>query len=164
MSRAESALEALAAAGVGLAVAESLTGGLLASTIVDVPGASKVFLGGIVAYSTDAKAELLYVRQETLNDHGAVSAETAAAMARGVRERFSSVAGASGITKLWTLSTTGVAGPDEQEEKPVGRVFVALNKGSETITRQMNFSGDRAEIRVATVECALDLLLEQFPS
>ncbi|MDE2409656.1 MAG: CinA family protein [Actinomycetales bacterium] len=164
MSKAEHALALLGAAGIKLAVAESLTGGLLASTIVDVPGASKVFLGGVVAYATEAKGELLWVRTETLSDYGAVSAETAAAMAKGVRKNFEAVAFGLDATKLWTLATTGVAGPDEQEGKPVGRVYVALCTGSETVTRQMTFSGDRAAIREAAVEAALDLVLEQFPA
>jgi nicotinamide-nucleotide amidase len=164
MSKAQQAVAALDAAGIQLAVAESLTGGLLASTIVDVPGASRVFLGGVVAYAIGAKEQLLWVRPETLREHGAVSAETAASMAKGARKNFEAVAFRASASKLWALATTGVAGPDAQEGKPVGRVHIALCTGSETVTRQMTFSGDRQSIREAAVEAALDLLLEQFPA
>ena len=162
MSKAEHALALLGAAGIKLAVAESLTGGLLASTIVDVPGASKVFLGGVVAYATDAKVNVLGVPSSTIAEDGVVSSQTALGMAQSVVERFASSASAG--VQVWGLATTGVAGPDEQEGKPVGRVYVALCTGSETVTRQMTFSGDRAAIREAAVEAALDLVLEQFPA
>jgi PncC family amidohydrolase len=164
VSKAKLALAALEIAGVKLAVAESLTGGQLASTLVDVPGASKAFLGGVVAYATDAKTHLLGLANETLGRYGAVSAETAAAMAAGARERFAPVLDATEKGKLWAVSTTGVAGPELQEGKPAGTVFLALDTGSDTVTRQYTFGGDRAAVRTAAVEAALDLILEQISS
>jgi nicotinamide-nucleotide amidase len=144
-------LARLVARGETLAVAESLTGGLLAATIVDVPGASAAFRGGLVVYATDLKATLAGVPSPLLSSHGPVDPAVAAALAAGARERC----GAD-----WGVSTTGVAGPDAADGKPVGRVYVAVAGPSEPIVRELNLPGDRAEIRRGTVEAALDLLTE----
>ncbi|MFM2321280.1 MAG: hypothetical protein RL612_427, partial [Actinomycetota bacterium] len=109
-----SAAEVLAnlqARGFYLAVAESLTGGLLAAELVAVPGASKVFLGSVTAYQNSIKQNLLAVPASVLESRGAVSAETAEAMAIGVREKFARAAGVP-IERVIGVSTTGVAGPD----------------------------------------------------
>lgn len=143
-------LAALTARGQTLAVAESLTGGLLAATIVDVPGASRVFRGGLVVYATDLKASLAGVPAPLLAQHGPVHPEVAVALALGARHRC----GAD-----WGLATTGVAGPDPQEGIPVGTAYVAVSGGRETV-RALALSGSRAEIRRACVTAALDLLSE----
>lgn len=139
-------VKALTARGETLAVAESLTGGLLSDAIVQVPGASRVFMGGIVAYDEGRKVTLLGVRQETLDQYTAVSRQTALEMARGARQR---------LQTDWALSTTGYAGPDGDD---VGLVYVALaGPGGET-AREYRFTGDRQEIRNQAVQAALHLL------
>ena len=140
----------LLSAGQTLAVAESLTGGLLAAQVVDVPGASVVFRGGVVAYSTDLKHTLLGVDAELLARHGAVHAQVAAQMAGGVRERL-------GAT--WGLATTGVAGPGPQCGHQPGTVFVGLAGPGGIRTTRLTLAGDRAQVRGATVDAALTLLL-----
>jgi nicotinamide-nucleotide amidase len=132
------------------AVAESLTGGLLAATIVDVPGASLVFRGGLVVYATDLKATLAGVPPELLAAHGPVHPDVAAALAAGARARC----GAD-----WGLGTTGVAGPDPQDGVPVGTVYLGLAGPDGTReVRRLDLAGDRPAIRRATVTAALDLL------
>ncbi|PJI94385.1 CinA family protein [Luteimicrobium subarcticum] len=133
-----------------LAAAESLTGGALTSALVAVPGASAVLRGGVVAYATDLKATLLGVDPDLLARAGAVSDETAAAMAQGVRR----VAGAD-----VGLATTGVAGPDLQEGKEPGRVHVAVATPDGVTTRRLDLRGDRSAVRGAAVEAALALAL-----
>jgi len=135
--------------GATLAVAESLTGGLLAGRLTEVPGASAVFRGGVVSYATEVKASALGVDTDLLALEGAVSARTAAAMAAGVRERLGADYG---------LSTTGVAGPAEQEGKPVGTVHLGLAGPDGTITRSVRLPGDRPRVRTNAVVTALDLL------
>jgi len=134
--------------GETLAVAESLTGGLLAAAIVDVPGASAVFRGGIVAYATDLKARLVGVPEDALRN-GAVAPEVAAALARGARERC----GAD-----WGLGTTGVAGPDPQDGQPVGTVFVAVDGPGHVEVRRLDLTGDRVAVRAGAAGGALALL------
>jgi nicotinamide-nucleotide amidase len=141
----------LTAAGQTLAVAESLTGGLLVARIVDVPGASNVLRGAIVAYATDLKQALLGVDADLLRRHGAVHAQVAAQMASGVRERL-------GAT--WGLSTTGVAGPDPQDGNPVGTVHLGLAGPDGVHTASLLVAGDRAQVRSGTVDAALALLLD----
>jgi nicotinamide-nucleotide amidase len=135
--------------GETVAVAESLTGGLLAARLTTRPGASLSFRGGVTAYATDLKAGLLGVDGALLDRVGAVAAETAAAMASGVRQRLASTYG---------LALTGVAGPTEQEGKPPGLVFAALATPNGTVERQMRLPGDRDQVRQLAVVIALDLL------
>ena len=145
-------LEALADRGQTLAVAESLTGGLLAATIVDVPGASRVFRGGLVLYATDLKASLAGVPEDLLAECGPVHPAIAAAMAEGVRVR---------CRATWGVATTGVAGPDSQHDVAPGTAYVAVAgpAGGETpVTRRVDLTGGRAAIRAGTVVAALDLL------
>lgn len=146
-------IAALKRRGETLAVAESLTGGLLAAALVDVPGASAVFRGGVVAYATDLKARLLGVPADLLAERGAVDPDVAAALAAGARER---------CLADWGLATTGVAGPEPQDGKPVGRVYVAVCGPGVTAGREITLSGDRAGIRRASVRAALALLGAQF--
>jgi nicotinamide-nucleotide amidase len=140
----------LAAGGRTLAVAESLTGGLLAARVVDVPGASAVLRGGVVAYATDLKHRLLGVDPDLLADRGAVDQDVAEQMAAGVRDRL----GAD-----WGLATTGVAGPDAQDGKLPGTVYVAVAGPGSARARGLRLTGVRAEIRAGTVDAALELLL-----
>ena len=145
-------LTALAARGESLAVAESLTGGLLAATVVDVPGASAVFRGGVVAYASDLKESVLGVPAGVVAVHGVVSAACAEAMAEGVRRLM----GAD-----WGLSTTGVAGPDPQEGHPAGTVFVGLaGPDGRLESLPLTLTGDRGAIRGGAVSAALARLAE----
>jgi nicotinamide-nucleotide amidase len=139
----------LTARGQTVAVAESLTGGLLAAALVEIPGASAVFRGGIVAYATDLKATLLGVPQALLAQYGAVHPDVAAAMARGVAVRLDATFG---------LATTGVAGPDPQDGQPVGTVHIAVSGSRGVTQRTCTFTGDRDSIRRQSVLGALLLL------
>jgi PncC family amidohydrolase len=142
-------LDLLGERGQTLAVAESLTGGMLAAAITSVAGASAVFRGAVVAYATDLKVGLLDVPDAAVQRVGVVSAEVARAMAEGARRRC-------GAT--WAVSTTGVAGPDEQEGKPVGTVYVGWSGPSDSGSARLALHGRRSEIREATCVHALSSL------
>ena len=148
-------LESLAARGETLATAESLTGGMLAERLTDVPGASRVFVGGVVSYATRLKVELLGVPARVVEAYGVVSRECACEMAKGARDRL-------GAT--WGVATTGVAGPDLQDGLPAGTVWVAVAlPGGAAEARLLSLSGDRAGIRAAACDGALALLADQVP-
>ncbi|MFA5335188.1 MAG: nicotinamide-nucleotide amidohydrolase family protein, partial [Candidatus Omnitrophota bacterium] len=133
-----------------LAVAESCTGGLIASRITDVPGSSKYFRLGIIAYSNDAKIRLLGVRPGTLAKFGAVSRQTAMEMAENVRTAAGSDIG---------LSVTGIAGPSGATKgKPVGLVYIALAGKKGCYCREFRFRGEREVVKFRTSQAALDLL------
>jgi nicotinamide-nucleotide amidase len=137
-----------------LAVAESLTGGLVAAAITSVPGASVVFRGSVTTYATDTKASILGVDAGLLAREGAVDAEVARQMAVGVRRVFGAEVG---------LATTGVAGPTEQDGKPVGLVYVACAFGDlAPVVVELRIDGDRDAIRAETVLQALMLGLSTF--
>jgi len=136
--------ERLLARGVTLAVAESVTGGLIASRLVAVAGASTWFRGGVVSYASDVKYDLLKVPEGPV-----VSAEAAEAMATGVRTLLGSDIG---------LSVTGVAGPDEQDDQPVGTVFVGLSMGDALEHASLRLPGDRPRVRAYSAISALDVL------
>jgi nicotinamide-nucleotide amidase len=142
-------IHALVQRGHTVCTGESLTGGLLCATLTGVPGASDAVLGAVVSYSGSAKRDVLGVPASVLDEHGAVSAQTAAAMARHARALF-------GAT--WALSTTGVAGPAEQEGRPVGTVHVAVD-GPRCAVRDLHLHGDRASIRAQSCREAVELLL-----
>jgi nicotinamide-nucleotide amidase len=136
--------------GLTLATAESCTGGLVAARLTSVPGSSEVFRGAVVAYSNEVKAGELGVPQALLDEHGAVSAEVAAAMAQGVRERL-------GVDLA--VSVTGVAGPDGgTEEKPVGLVFLHASGPDGELASRFDLPGDRATIRGRSAVSGLHLL------
>jgi PncC family amidohydrolase len=124
---------------------------MLATLVTDVPGASRCFLGAVVSYATEVKLSLLGVPAATVAEHGVVSAPCAVAMAAGVRRL-------TGAT--YAVSTTGVAGPDPQEGRPVGTVFVGVSGPSGTAARELRLEGDRQSIRSATCAAALDALIE----
>lgn len=139
----------LAAKSQTVAVAESLTGGLLGAALTARPGSSATYRGGVVVYATDLKQSLAGVPPEVLAEHGAVSEQTALALARGAADRL----GAD-----WGLSVTGVAGPDEQEGKPVGTVFVGVAGPAGDHAKQLRVPGDRDRVRSISVTQGLDQL------
>ncbi len=133
-----------------LAVAESCTGGLISSTLIDIPGSSTYFMEGAITYSDAAKMRRLGVSSATLRKYGAVSAECAKEMAMGMRKT-------SGTD--YALSTTGIAGPGgATKEKPVGLVYIALSDGKDVIVKRLQLTGNRSRIREVTVLNALDVL------
>jgi nicotinamide-nucleotide amidase len=147
-------LDAARRRGVTLAVAESCTGGLVGGRLTAVPGASDVFLGGVVAYADAVKVDSLGVASRLLQQEGAVSEPVARAMAGGVQRNFG-----AGLS----VSITGVAGPSGgSEAKPVGTVWFATADGQETRAVKMVFGGGRAEIRARAAQAALRLLLERL--
>ncbi|MFF7358057.1 MULTISPECIES: CinA family protein [Streptomyces] len=157
-SPATEVVRLLTVRGETLAVAESLTGGLVAAEITSVPGASKVFRGSVTAYATELKHELLGVDATLLAQRGAVDPQVASQMAAGVRKAL----GAD-----WGVATTGVAGPDPQDGQPVGTVFVAvdgpltdrLRSAAGGKVEALRLNGSRAEIRMESVRSVLAQLL-----
>lgn len=140
--------------GLTVSLAESCTGGMIASSLTDIPGASGVFLGSAVTYSNEAKIKILGVDAGTIAEHGAVSALCAEKMAEGARRIFGSDV---------ALSVTGIAGPDGgSEEKPVGTVWFGMSTKEATNTFKKKFSGKRADIRNSAVKEALVSLLERM--
>lgn len=136
-----------------LAVAESLTGGMVAAEITAVPGASQSFRGSVTAYATEIKHRVLGVDAGLLQAEGAVNAQVAAEMAAGVRR----VMGAS-----WGIATTGVAGPQPQDGQPVGTVFIAVDGPGGRKTVRLRLNGSRAEIRRESARTVLELLSDQL--
>jgi len=135
-----------------LAVAESCTGGRLADTLTDVPGSSATFIGGVVAYANTMKQDFLGVSQQTLEQWGAVSAETAAEMARGLRSRTGADI---------SLAITGIAGPGGgTREKPVGLIVFHLHAADLDLTQRQMMTGDRHVIKVRSVHFALNMIRE----
>jgi nicotinamide-nucleotide amidase len=156
---AEDAVHALRRRGLSLATAESLTGGGLGDAVTSVPGASAVYAGGVVTYATRVKVDLLGVPGALVARHGVVSSQCAAAMASRVRELIGADVG---------VATTGVAGPDPQEGKAVGLVYVAVagapgaSDAREVVVDELHLSGDRAAIRRAAVAAALRLVVRRL--
>jgi PncC family amidohydrolase len=137
-----------------IATAESCTGGLVSHRITTIPGSSAYFLGGIVAYSNEVKHSLLAVPQDVLERFGAVSAECALAMARGVRERIGADIG---------ISTTGIAGPGgATPTKPVGLVYIACSAPWGDYYEEHRFTGNRIETIRASAEAALACVIDQI--
>ena len=149
-SMPKTVVEMLTARRETVSVAESLTGGMLASRLVDVPGASAVLGESYVTYANEAKERLLGVSGETLRAHGAVSEQCAREMAEGCRR-------ASGAD--WALATTGIAGPDGgTPEKPVGTVYIACAGRQGVVVKALKLRGDRTRVRSMTCLYAMDLL------
>ena len=147
---AELVLAECRARGLTLAAAESCTGGMVAARLTDIPGSSDVFVGGFVAYADSVKVEELAVPEEVLRSHGAVSAETAAAMARGARGRLGADV---------AVAVTGIAGPGGgTPEKPVGLVFLHVSGPPGELPRDFHFHGDRSAIRRRSTVVALHLV------
>lgn len=138
--------------GCSLATAESCTGGLIAHRLTNVPGASAVYLGGVVAYANAAKMALLDVPEAVIAERGAVAEAVAVAMARGARARFDAD---------YAVAVTGIAGPGGGTlEKPVGTVYVAVMGPASQRVRHCLFQGDRDAVKTQTAEAALQLLFE----
>ncbi|MYT36128.1 nicotinamide-nucleotide amidohydrolase family protein [Streptomyces sp. SID8356] len=154
MTAAARVLERLVQRGETLAVAESLTGGLVAADLTSVPGASRSFRGSLTAYATALKEEVLGVDGTLLAERGAVDPEVARQMAAGVRR----VLGAD-----WGIATTGVAGPEPQDGQPVGTVYVAVAgpSGVEKVSA-LRLNGSRADIRKESVGSVLELLASEL--
>ncbi len=152
---ASAALEHLQRRGWTLGVAESLTGGMLAASLISVPGASATVVGAIVAYATPLKHSLLGVDAALLAEHGPVHPEVARQMAEGVRRAVA----VDGRDADVGVSTTGIAGPESPDGQPVGTVFVGVSTpgGSRVLT--LRLEGDRDAIRAETVRRALGALL-----
>jgi len=150
VSAAEQVIATLRGKGATAATAESLTGGLVCARLVDVPGASEVVRGAVVAYAADLKSDLLGVDVDHLGEYGTVDARTAEQMATGVCARLGPSYGGA---------TTGVAGPESSEGKPPGTVHIAVAGPAGSLVRSLNLSGSRTEIRLATVDAALSLLM-----
>lgn len=142
------ALDMVMARGLTLATMESCTGGLLSSLITDIPGSSNAFVGGLISYATELK-EAWGVPADVITAHGVVSIETARAMAEAARQRTGASVG---------LSVTGVAGPDEQEGKPVGTVHIAVASPAGMRDSSQHFRGPRTEIKLRAAYTALNLL------
>jgi nicotinamide-nucleotide amidase len=143
-------LESLREHGFRLATAESCTGGLVGARLTEVPGSSKVYVGGVIAYSDDVKRAEINVPAETLAAHGAVSAETAAAMARGARRRFG--------TEV-AVAVTGIAGPDGgTAEKPVGLVYLHVEAPGDGAALRVVLPGDREAVRARATALALHMV------
>jgi len=139
----------LGESGATVAVAESLTGGLIGARLSELAGSSVTFRGGVVAYATELKSLLLGVPPAVLATAGVISGETAAAMAEGVRDRLDATYG---------LSVTGVAGPSEQEGAPVGTVYVGLAGPAGSVAVARRLSGDRGRVRALAIGAAIDVL------
>ncbi|MGI5367001.1 CinA family protein [Streptomyces iakyrus] len=162
-STATDVVRLLTVKGETLAVAESLTGGLVAADLTSVPGASKVFRGSVTAYATDLKHRLLGVDAALLAARGAVDAQVAAEMAAGVRKALGTD---------WGIATTGVAGPEPQDGQAVGTVFVAVDGPARADSgsagggkvEALRLNGHRAEIRRESVRSVLALLLKELAS
>jgi len=137
-----------------LSVAESCTGGLLAQLVTDVSGASDYFVGGAICYSNRIKQDVVGVPAKVLQTHGAVSEQTAQAMARGARERFETT---------YALAITGIAGPaGGTETKPVGLVYTAIATPGQTRVQENYFHGDRTTIRMRSALTALNMLRQEL--
>ncbi|MFJ3958708.1 CinA family protein [Arthrobacter sp. NPDC090010] len=144
------AVESALSLGVTVATAESLTAGLVAARLADVPGASGTLRGGVVSYHNDVKRDLLGVSAELLAERGSVDADVARAMAAGAR-----VACGADLA----VSTTGVAGPDAHDGKPVGTVYIGVADASGSVAHAHHFVGGRPQIREAAVRAAVVHLL-----
>jgi nicotinamide-nucleotide amidase len=138
-----------------VATAESLTAGMVSAVLADTPGASGMLQGGVVAYQNSVKENVLRVPPELLADVGSVDSGVAAAMADGARTALGADIG---------ISTTGVAGPEAHDGKPVGTVYIGIATSAGTAGFEYLFSGNRAEIRGQACGAALERLLEALAS
>ncbi len=132
--------------------AESCTGGMLMSTLINVAGASAVINEGFITYANEAKKKYLFVNDETLANYGAVSEQTACEMAQGLRKQTKADV---------TAAITGIAGPEGgTDEKPVGTIYIACCIQDQTYVRRLNLQGDRLSIRTQTVSQTLNFILD----
>lgn len=134
---------------VSVATAESLTGGIIGAMITSVPGASEIYRGGVVAYTREVKTAVLGVPAEVVAGAGVVSAACAEAMAEGARDL---------LQTRWAISTTGVAGPGDEDGVPAGTVWIGITGPGGTEARKLTFVGDRDQVRQAAAREALQML------
>lgn len=151
MTSAKKLIASLKEKQLTIAVAESLTGGLVCAELTSVPGSSEVVSGAIVAYSSDVKRSILGVNEAVLAERGAVDPHVATLMAESVADKLGSDVG---------IATTGVAGPDKQNGKEVGTVFIACSFRDETTVVELVLEGNRQEIREKTVQATLELVFK----
>ena len=152
MTNAEHVVKLYKEKGLTFGFAESLTGGMISSEIVGVPGASEVFSGSVVCYTNDVKINVLGVPETVIGEHTEVSAECAEAMAEGLCK----VIGCD-----TSVAVTGIAGPTgELPGKPVGTVYFGFHTGGKNWSFRRNFSGSRLEVREMTAQCALETLIK----
>lgn len=156
MTDSRELIAVLAARGLTVAVAESLTGGLLIAALIAPAGASAVVNGGVVVYNTELKHSLLGVDSALLAEHGPVHPDVARQLARNVRERLAVAGRPADIG----IATTGIAGPDPQDGIPPGTVYLGLSIDDETLSRELCLSGSRDEVRASAVVAATDWLAE----
>ncbi|MBQ4579213.1 MAG: nicotinamide-nucleotide amidohydrolase family protein [Clostridia bacterium] len=152
-SIAKTAIRLLTECGMTVSTCESLTGGLICATLVDVPGASKVVRGGLITYQTDTKTLLAGVDAGLIGQWGVVSAEVAQAMAEGARARLG--------TDI-AISATGMASPGGADEPPAGTVYVGVSSAKGVRAVGLTLSGDRQSIRRQTVEAAIAAITEEI--
>ena len=150
---ASSLIKKLEEKNLTVAVAESLTGGLVAASLTEIPGASKVFKGSITAYSDEIKQNVLNVNKETITNFTSISEQVALEMAINVRKIMKSDIG---------ISTTGVAGPEKSAGFAPGLVFVAISIGDHNMCQKLEITGDRSKIRNQTVQELLQLTLSRL--
>lgn len=154
MSDAKAVLQALEMNGQTLATAESCTGGWVGKLLTDIPGSSRSYAGGVISYTNAVKHSLLGVSQEMLESFGAVSEETARAMADGVRRLLGSDLGAS---------VTGLAGPDgDGSNRPVGLVYIAVSSENKTFCKKLQLKGDRLQVRELACKELFSLILSML--
>lgn len=135
-----------------LAVAESCTGGLISNLVTNIPGSSVYFMGGVTAYSNQAKIDLLRVPERIIQEEGVISRTCAITMAQNIRTILRADIG---------IGLTGIAGPDGgSTQKPVGSVYIAVTDGGKTICKLFRFEGDRLEIKQKASETALRMVRE----
>ena len=155
----ETSLDAVVAAllckkKLSVSTAESCTGGMIAASLISYPGISEVFKEGMITYSNEAKINRLGVREETINNFGAISEETAREMAEGIARESNTDIG---------ISTTGIAGPEGgTKEKPVGLVYIGIFIKGKTIVQKFNFTGDRESVRKKATMNALNTLRKEL--
>lgn len=150
------AINALIGRGLRIAVAESLTGGQLVASLIDVAGASITVVGGVVAYDTAIKSSVLGVSASLLAERGAVDPQVARQMATGVRVALA----VDGTPADVGVATTGVAGPEPQDGKPVGTVYVGVAIEDRVFSVPLSLSGTRRDIQQQTVDAALAILID----
>jgi len=150
---ASSLIKKLQEKNLTLAVAESLTGGLVAASLTEIPGASKVIKGSITAYSDEIKQNVLNVNEDTITNFTSISEQVALEMAINVRKIMKSDIG---------ISTTGVAGPEKSAGFAPGLVFVAISIGDHNMCQKLEITGDRSKIRNQTVQEILQLTLSRL--
>ncbi|GLI52341.1 CinA family protein [Thermodesulfovibrio yellowstonii] len=151
-SIAVSIIKKLSPTGKTLSTAESCTGGLIASSITDIPGASKAFVGGVIVYATEMKRKILNIPDEIFH-YGVISHEMAEAMALAIK----SLTGSD-----YSIATTGNLGPDVMEGKPKGLIYIAVATLEKVYVKELNLKGDRLSNKTEATEEALKLFLEVF--